>query len=723
MRRKYKLNKFYKTQKPLVDSYVFIDFDNPELRLSEIIRYDFSKCDVSTLNTINLQSFSKESIKSLDDLLQFSKLQYLKKDDRWIFSFSRYALKMAIVLFHDKDLQKSLIYFRDSFNLMYLKYKQYLGWIKNMDNSIEKNESELKILGPKLTKEPNLRGRFDYLRNKVSVIHEERAKIEKQYVNNSAKFIKQCIRRLFKVKSLVLLEENGNIDVTTFRHIILSSEVPYKEIVESAPKVLLGSFEELSDWSSLYFLYPKIQNDFFSFRLLTGDYGSPFSDKVITKCLQLRFNVLFDEISNDITLSDENISKRINEAVFCKEKLAYFHAKLNRPKRSDLALAESVWLNFYLTDDKKRISNFYNKGLSLFKDIIKKYGQNKYIHRKISLLEPRKYERLAQVSKEFKNKILYYSKANLCFSKIKSHRSYLTGFLRDYFKIINFFTKSMVSKGVKTANTVIDRLNLQLLKDKFPEIRPYICIVEFIATIPLKGVSQINRVDFLKDNYSDLLKSSNLEIDKWYRIIYAYNLLFESFNPKLIKTIFNPLLVELVSKDDGALRSIARLLSREILSEIMSKEKSNDYLIEPDDPFGNKSNFGKIIRSCTNYLWWVDRYITREGLELLYEFLNKDEINEVKILTTGVNINNNTKAWLVDFQKSLENKGINFEFRVMSKELVDKVHDRWIISLDICYSVQSPNTIYKGQYSEMKLTEYRPPFMDWWSKSPEINKT
>ena len=56
---------------------------------------------------------------------------------------------------------------------------------------------------------------------------------------------------------------------------------------------------------------------------------------------------------------------------------------------------------------------------------------------------------------------------------------------------------------------------------------------------------------------------------------------------------------------------------------------------------------------------------------------------------------------------------------IADNKLTADIHDRWIISENLCYNMPSTDTIARGQYSEVKRTANSPPFDEWWVKSKE----
>jgi len=144
-------------------------------------------------------------------------------------------------------------------------------------------------------------------------------------------------------------------------------------------------------------------------------------------------------------------------------------------------------------------------------------------------------------------------------------------------------------------------------------------------------------------------------------------------------------------------------------------------LVKPTDPFSNKIMFGEMIRSCDTYLYWIDKYFSVEGLRLLSQFLDQEKVKEVKILMSPEKANRDFRSWFKDFKTQMNNKGVFCELRVIiNPKLKSQIHDGWVISKYQGFNIPSPDTIARGQYSEIKKTKNRPPFEKWWEESLDI---
>jgi hypothetical protein len=143
-------------------------------------------------------------------------------------------------------------------------------------------------------------------------------------------------------------------------------------------------------------------------------------------------------------------------------------------------------------------------------------------------------------------------------------------------------------------------------------------------------------------------------------------------------------------------------------------------LMSPETPFSNRLQMERIIKSCNNYLFWVDKYFSLEGLKFLSQFLDSNEVREIKILTSIEKIDENFRGLFKSFKSEMKNKKVDCKLRIMDRKTGSQIHDRWIISQDRCFNSPSPDVVARGQYSEFKETKNKPPFEEWWQKSKDI---
>lgn len=144
-------------------------------------------------------------------------------------------------------------------------------------------------------------------------------------------------------------------------------------------------------------------------------------------------------------------------------------------------------------------------------------------------------------------------------------------------------------------------------------------------------------------------------------------------------------------------------------------------LLYPGKPYSNKKTVRDIINSCEEYIYWIDKYFSKAGLDWLSESLNSGKVKNIKILMSPEKADEKFISLYRDLRKELKSDGVECEFRIIvDNKLKSDIHDRWIISSNLCYNMPSTDTIARGQYSEVKRTTNFPPFNEWWEKSRNL---
>jgi len=178
------------------------------------------------------------------------------------------------------------------------------------------------------------------------------------------------------------------------------------------------------------------------------------------------------------------------------------------------------------------------------------------------------------------------------------------------------------------------------------------------------------------------------------------------------KEIFNRFiqLEDKVQSHDKKIKTIFEVIYKPIDVKLLSPGKS----------FSNKKTIRDIISSCEKHIYWIDKYFSKIGLDWLSESLDTGKVKDIKILMSLEKVDKIILSLYKDFKKELRGAGVNCELRVIDSKLNTDIHDRWIISENLCYNIPSTDTIARGQYSEVKRTANFPPFKERWEKIKDI---
>jgi len=164
--------------------------------------------------------------------------------------------------------------------------------------------------------------------------------------------------------------------------------------------------------------------------------------------------------------------------------------------------------------------------------------------------------------------------------------------------------------------------------------------------------------------------------------------------------------------------------ARQIRNKLREVTGEGDILsegvISPEKPFTNEMRIRHIIRSSESYIYWLDKYFTRRGLEFLAQEVNTDLVDEIKILTGTKQTDHNLRKEFKKFKEEMKNQGLEAEMHVLPGEVARDIHDRWLVDENRSFNIPSINTIGRGQHSEINEATTKPPFEDWWEKSKDI---
>lgn len=146
-------------------------------------------------------------------------------------------------------------------------------------------------------------------------------------------------------------------------------------------------------------------------------------------------------------------------------------------------------------------------------------------------------------------------------------------------------------------------------------------------------------------------------------------------------------------------------------------------LIKPEDPFKNRVLYQRMISNCDEFLYWVDKYFSKAGLEYLLDAIDPLRVREIKILTSVKIADEKFRNLFKEFARSMDSRGVKAELRVITDHKLDaSIHDRWLLSKNKNFNIPSPDIVARGQYSEIKETTGKPPFAEWWTNSKDVIK-
>ena len=143
-------------------------------------------------------------------------------------------------------------------------------------------------------------------------------------------------------------------------------------------------------------------------------------------------------------------------------------------------------------------------------------------------------------------------------------------------------------------------------------------------------------------------------------------------------------------------------------------------MTSPTTPYTNLKIMRNSIRSCRDYVYWIDRYFTINDFDVLHDAVTNSKINKVCILLSSQFGDEKMKKHFKRFRDEMKEKKIHCEMRVMTKSVFDEVHDRFLISKNKTYNAFSGDTARRDQVAQMNETNEVPEYTKWWDTSLDI---
>ena len=139
-----------------------------------------------------------------------------------------------------------------------------------------------------------------------------------------------------------------------------------------------------------------------------------------------------------------------------------------------------------------------------------------------------------------------------------------------------------------------------------------------------------------------------------------------------------------------------------------------------DTPFTNVRMLRNKVELCRDELYWVDKYFAIKDFEILQDGTVDGNVKQIKILLSKQNANEKMKSDFKRFKEEMQKtRSIECQMRIMSKQISDNIHDRYLISPNQSYNIVSGDTARRGQVGDTVECE-RPDIERWWDDSYDI---
>jgi len=131
-------------------------------------------------------------------------------------------------------------------------------------------------------------------------------------------------------------------------------------------------------------------------------------------------------------------------------------------------------------------------------------------------------------------------------------------------------------------------------------------------------------------------------------------------------------------------------------------EKLRSHLLAPETRFGNLLSLREMLRAARSWIRWYELHMPGKVMEVLYREIESGNVADIRILSGPANVTNDLKADFALFRVEMKKKrGIEVEWRVLSKPEAQKHHDRFFLSEGLSRNLPPLNSILMGTTGEI----------------------
>lgn len=145
--------------------------------------------------------------------------------------------------------------------------------------------------------------------------------------------------------------------------------------------------------------------------------------------------------------------------------------------------------------------------------------------------------------------------------------------------------------------------------------------------------------------------------------------------------------------------------------------------LTPWTPDRNREAICSLLRSCHGRVWWLEKHMPESVIELLFVGCGLD-VAEIRLLSGPANIDVPCCQRFSTFSARMADKGVDAQWRVMSRAVAAQIHDRFILTDGRAYNVPPVNSILTAtQMAEIGPSSFGDSdFIAFWSGAVGIEE-
>lgn len=156
-------------------------------------------------------------------------------------------------------------------------------------------------------------------------------------------------------------------------------------------------------------------------------------------------------------------------------------------------------------------------------------------------------------------------------------------------------------------------------------------------------------------------------------------------------------------------------------AEDAERERSKSHVLSPETPYANLLALRELIHAARGSIRWWEQHMPPKVLEILYREVDGSNVSQLRLLSGPDNVTADAKSEFKRFQVDMRGRGIEAEWRVLTKKEARKIHGRFFISEGLSRNIPPLNTILASSTDEILPSEVDAnEFDSWWTLGEDI---
>ena len=154
-----------------------------------------------------------------------------------------------------------------------------------------------------------------------------------------------------------------------------------------------------------------------------------------------------------------------------------------------------------------------------------------------------------------------------------------------------------------------------------------------------------------------------------------------------------------------------------VTGAVIPDEGASETYLDPKRPFTNVLALRRVIRELRGSVLWYEQHMGIKTLEILIEEIDRDNVNELRLLSGPAHVTDRVKESFERFATELQHDGVNAEWRVLPTDFARQFHARVLFDEESIWELPPLNALLQGTVDSIRPSSMpRTIFEEAWTR-------